>query len=128
MAKFDFGAYYGAKSAGIVDAAGTVTSDAIDTQGFSGTSIITVTDGDFAADSGSVAFFEGDTDTFGDATEVEAHRVITNPAPEADSTVYKARVVPTKRYLFAQYTFGGTPAGKVATIGILGNASKYPVE
>lgn len=128
MAKFDFGAYYGAKSAGIEDTAATYVSEAIDTQGFAGTSVITVTDSDFAASSGSVVFYEGDTDKYSDATVVEAHRVITNPAPEAASTVYKARVVPTKRYLFAKYTFGGTPAGKVATIGILGFPGELPVE
>lgn len=128
MAKFDFGAQFGAQSAGVVDTAGTVTSGAIDTQTFEGVGVLTITDAAFAADAGTAVFFEGDTDTFGDATEVEAHRVITNPDVSTADTLYKARVTPTKRYLFVQYTFTGTPAGKVATVGILGYADKYPVD
>lgn len=128
MAQFDFGAHFGVSYAGTNNAAATVTSDAIDLQGFNGIGVVTINDGDFNASSASATFFESDTDQFGDATEVDSTRVKSNPAPDAASTAYKARVTPIKRYLFVQYAFGGTPTGTVTTVGILGFPGEVPVE
>lgn len=128
MAQFDFGAHFGVSYAGTNDAAASVTSAPIDLQGFNGVGVVTITDGDFDASSASATFFESDTDQFGDATEVDSTRVKSNPDPDKDSTAFKARVTPIKRYLFVQYAFGGSPAGTVTTVGILGFPGEVPVE
>lgn len=105
-------------------------STAVDTQGFEGVAVNTVTGAqttvDLATDPLALKFFEGDSDTFGEAAEVPASRVVTNPAINAENTAFVASVVPSKRYLFVQIPAPDSGSVEIAVSTILGIATDMP--
>lgn len=131
MAHFDLGQTL---SAGInlYDSAHAASANgvAVDTQGFEGVAVISTvgddTTVDLTTDSMTLAFYESDDDTFGNATEVPASRVVDNPAINAPQSSFIASVVPSKRYLFVQVPAPASGSVEIAVSTILGYATDVP--
>jgi len=131
MAHFDLGQTL---STGInylaADHAASANGVAVDTAGFEGVAVNTIvgddTTVDLTSDAMTLKFFESDDDTFGNATEVPAGRVISNPAINAPQTAFIASVVPSKRYLFVQVPAPDSGEVEIAVSTLLGDPVDVP--
>ena len=128
MSSFDLGQQL-AGAPGLVDASHSEEqqTSAIDLQDYEGVAVLSVTGDqttvDLADNPLELKFFEGDSTTFSEATEVPANRVVDNPAIDAEQSAFVASVVPAKRYLFVQVPAPEEGNVELAVSGVLG----YPV-
>lgn len=131
MAHFDLGQKLGA-ALGLVDASHSAEQEtgAIDISGYEGVAVLTQigaqTTVDLAVNPLELKFFEGDSTTFSEATEVPANRVVNNPSINAEQSAFVASVVPSKRYLFVQIPAPNAGSVELAVSGVLGYAADVP--
>jgi hypothetical protein len=128
MANFDFGqvtAFSLALKPQLVTTS-NVNTAAIDMAGFEGVSIATITgEGTINATVNvALTFYEGDDDTRANATALASSRVLSNPVVNSNATAFKAVVVPTKRYLFAELDPTASHSCNLAVVATKG----YPTE
>ena len=131
MSSFDLGQQL-AGAPGLVDASHSEEQETsvIDTQNYEGVAVLSVTGDqttvDLADNPLELKYFEGDSTTFGEATEVPSNRIIYNPAIDAEQSAFVASVVPAKRYLFVQVPAPEEGNVELAVSGVLGYASNAP--
>ncbi len=128
---FDFGQSIGAEPLIAPDTyTAAENSVAVDTSDFEGVAVVTQvgagTITDISATPLELKFFEGDSNVFGEATELESKYVITNPAINSLNASFVASVKSNKRYLFAQLQAPANGNAKLAVGAILGYADNVP--
>jgi hypothetical protein len=130
MASFDLGNQIKGAPAIVPQAVGVanVNSLAIDTAGFESIAFVaTVGAGNTTATNSAVMFYwESNDNTIGNATRVDADRVIENPTLNAANATFTASVVPTKRFVFVELDPAASFGSAVSVTAILGDAHNTP--
>lgn len=131
MANFDFGQLtafaVGYKPQSKAFTTANVNSDAMDTAGFEGISVVTaVGDSNIGTNNVSVVWWESDDNTRANATALSTDRVIVNEEINASNTTFKAAVAPVKRYLFAEFDPDAACYANIAMVATLGLPHDVP--
>ncbi len=130
MASFDFGSVSAYRFAlGATNVTANTNTAAIDTQGFEGVAVVAVVSTSNLAVAGptiTMAFREGNDTNISNATALPAKYIVSNQTLSGNNATYKASVVPSKRYLFAQLITSAACTANLSVIGALGYPQSSP--
>jgi hypothetical protein len=130
MASFDFGSVSAYRFAlGATNVTANTNTAAIDTRGFEGVAVVAVVSTSNLLSTGptiTMAFREGNDTNISNATALPAKYIVSNQTLSGNNATYKASVVPSKRYLFAQLITSAACTANLSVIGALGYPQSSP--